>query len=597
MYRRESWLMLVCSILTFSVISQTSKKLILIAEPSDSSAKLLNSKTLQQTFLSKTDVYKFLQPRIDSMQGLGYLECHINRLEESDSSFIVSLTIGNRYAYTAFNDTGVPEHWLEESGFRKFILNKPRMNPAECLEALKKIVIYLDEKNYPYAQVFLDSTIILAGTLTSRLHVDPGPRILIDTIEWDDKLNVSKALMNRLVGVTTGNYFSNAAMNEMQLQLKNQSYLDVYAPPQVVLYKNKAIIKLFLKDKKISTLDALLGLLPGTEEHPGLKLNGTFNGHFVNQFRQGESFRINFQSLQNNSQSLIMDFSIPYVLNLPFSPFVHFELYKRDSLYLDVKTEAGAEWKWGKHGSFKTTIGTLSSSLLKPDLRHVKITRTLPSALDLNYNYLGTSIQFRKLDSELNPHSGFNGKLSVTGSSRTIKTNPAIVSLQDESDTSFSYLSLYNGLLKKGFSFEWGIQISSYKPVNTYSTWFSSIQSGFKSASGGLQLNELYRLGGFQLLRGFDEQSILAKDYLIWINEYRLITGARSYIYVHSDLGTIRAFSTDQYIRNTYWSLGTGIVFDTSLGLFSVSSSAGRKFPDSFDFRSIKLHVGYISYF
>ncbi|MEO5583297.1 MAG: hypothetical protein ABIR66_11435, partial [Saprospiraceae bacterium] len=589
--------MLVCSILTFSVIGQTAKKLILISEQSDSSALLVNTKTIQQKFLSKTDVYKFIQPRIDSMQSLGYLECHINSLEENDSSFILIQTIGRQYAYTAFNDLGVPEYILEESGFKKFIVNKPRMNPIECLEALKKIAVYLDKKNYPYAQVFLDSTIILAGTLTSRLHVDPGPRILIDTIQWDDQLNVSDALMKRLIGVKSGGYFSNAAMYEMEQQLKSQSFLEIYSPPQVVLYKNKAIIKLFVRDKKVSTLDALLGLLPGSQDHPGLRLNGTFNGHFVNQFRQGESFRINFQSLQNNSQSLIMDFSIPYVLNLPFSPFVHFELYKRDSLYLDVKTEAGAEWKWGKYGSFKTTVGTLSSSLLKPDLKQVKITRVLPPALDLNYNYLGISIQFKKLDSELNPHRGFNGKLSMNGSSRTIKTNPAIVSLYDESDTSFSYLSLYNGLLKRGFSFEWGIQASSYKPVNSYSTWFSSIQTAFKNASEGLQLNELYRLGGFQLLRGFDEQSILAKDYLIWINEYRLHTGARSYIYVHSDLGSIRAFITDQYIRNVYWSLGAGIVFDTSLGLFSVSSSAGRKFPTSFDLRSIKLHVGYLSYF
>lgn len=597
MYRRERWLMLVCSMLTFCVIGQTTKKFVLISEQADSSGMLVSSKTLQQKFISKTDVYKFIQAGIDSMQRLGYLECHINGLEENDSTFILTQTIGKRYAYTVFNDTGVPEQILEESGFRKFVSNKPKMNPAECLEALKKIAIYLDKKNYPYAQVFLDSTIILAGALTSKLHIDPGPRIFIDTIQWDDKLNISKALMNRLIGVNTGSYFSNAAMYEMDKQLRSQSFLEIYSPPQVVLYKNKAIIKLFVKDKKVSTLDALLGLLPGSEEHPGLKLNGTFNGHFVNQFRQGESIRINFQSLQNNSQSLIIDFGIPYVLNLPFSPFIHFELYKRDSLYLDVKTEAGAEWKWGEYGSFKATIGTLSSSLLKPDLKQVKSTRVLPTALDLNYNYLGTSIQFKKLDSELNPRRGFTGKLSVNGSSRSIKTNQAILSLRDENDTSFSYLSLYNGLLKKGFSFEWGFQASAYKPVNAYNTWFSSIQSGFKSASGGLQLNELYRLGGFQLLRGFDEQSILAKDYLIWINEYRLLTGARSYIYAHSDLGSIRAFITDQYFRNTYWSLGAGIVFDTSLGLFSVSSSAGRRFPESFDLRSLKLHVGYISYF
>ncbi|MEO5583426.1 MAG: hypothetical protein ABIR66_12095, partial [Saprospiraceae bacterium] len=265
MYRSESWFMLVCSILTFSVIGQTTKKLILISEQSDSTELLVNTKTVQQKFLSKTEVFKFIQPRIDSMQSLGYLECHVNSLEENDSNFILIQTIGKRYAYTGFNALGVPEHILEQSGFRKFILNKPRMNPIECLEALRKITIYLDKKNYPYAKVFLDSTIILAETLTSRLHVEPGPRILIDTIQWDDQLNVTDALMKRLIGVNTGGYFSNAAMYEMEQQLKRQSFLEIYSPPQVVLYKNKAIIKLFVRDKKVSTLDALLGLLPGSQ--------------------------------------------------------------------------------------------------------------------------------------------------------------------------------------------------------------------------------------------------------------------------------------------------------------------------------------------
>ena len=109
-------------------------------------------------------------------------------------------------------------------------------------------------------------------------------------------------------------------------------------------------------------------------------------------------FWINVQSLQNNSQSLKIDLGIPYLLNLPFGTTASFNLYKRDSLFLDVSAEVGASWHIGSGGDFKINVGTYTSSLLKPDLEKIMATRTLPSALDIRNNYLGSIFQWRKLD-------------------------------------------------------------------------------------------------------------------------------------------------------------------------------------------------------
>lgn len=593
---KGKWIFLICC-LSVEMLGQKPKAVHMTSDIHDT---ILLNRTLhffQSEYTNQVLLQNAIHHWVDSMQGLGYLECHAEDIIENDSTYAFSLMAGKRYDYAGFDYSQVPLEYILRSGFERTIMNKKLLSYPECKTAMNRIANYMDEIGYPFAQVYLDSTSVNTGILRTRLNVAQGPRVYIDTIEWDERLKVSSDLMQKIIGIKTGMFFSNHVMMDLESRISNIKFVEQLAVPTVTLYKNKALIRLYLKDKKVSSLDALLGLLPGTENNPGLKINGTFNGQFINSLRQGEALLINFQSLQNNSQSLTMDLSIPYLLQLPFSPFAHFNLYKRDSLFLDVKSEVGAAWTLGKHGSFKALLGSFSSSLLKPDLALIRSTRTLPPALDINSNYLGGSIQYSLLDDDLNPKSGTVMKAFVNGSSRNIRTNPSILTLRDERDTTYSFSGLYTGLVKKGYALEWGIQFSKFSPTGRFTTWYSHVQWGLKNASQGLQLNELYRIGGHQLMRGFDEQSILAKNYLIWVNEYRLITGARSYIHVHTDLGSILAFSNSSYHRNIYWSFGAGMVFNTSLGLLSVSSSAGRKFPDGFDLRGIKLHVGYVSYF
>ncbi len=49
--------------------------------------------------------------------------------------------------------------------------------------------------------------------------------------------------------------------------------------------------------------------------------------------------------------------------------------------------------------------------------------------------------------------------------------------------------------------------------------------------------NELFEIGGYKLLRGFNEESIYANSYEIGTLEYRLLTGINSYLFTFADIG------------------------------------------------------------
>ena len=80
-------------------------------------------------------------------------------------------------------------------------------------------------------------------------------------------------------------------------------------------------------------------------------------------------------------------------------------MYRRDSLFQDIRADVGASWLLSRMGEFKANFGSLSSSLLKPDLNKIKQTKTLPAALDTRQTYATAGITFTNLK---------NGALSRT---------------------------------------------------------------------------------------------------------------------------------------------------------------------------------------
>ena len=71
-------------------------------------------------------------------------------------------------------------------------------------------------------------------------------------------------------------------------------------------------------------------------------------------------------------------------------------------------------------------------------------------------------------------------------------------------------------------------------------------QSGFKF-NEFLTDNDLFRLGGFQLLRGFDQQSVFATNYTIFISELRVLFEQNSFL-VYSGINQF-------FKKSHYWKM------------------------------------------
>jgi hemolysin activation/secretion protein len=104
--------------------------------------------------------------------------------------------------------------------------------------------------------------------------------------------------------------------------------------------------------------------------------------------------------------------------------------------------------------------------------------------------------------------------------------------------------------------------------------------------------NELFRIGGINSIRGFNEQSILVKNYTFFNIEYRLLTSSSSYLYTISDFGFINTSKKQNLL-----SLGLGYLLINNNSKINLSLAAGKRNTDIFDINNLKLAVGWINYF
>ena len=109
--------------------------------------------------------------------------------------------------------------------------------------------------------------------------------------------------------------------------------------------------------------------------------------------------------------------------------------------------------------------------------------------------------------------------------------------------------------------------------------------------------NELFRIGGLKSLRGFDEESIYASSYSMGKIEYRYLIEQNSFLFLFMNAAYVQDQSRGKHIYDTPYGFGTGIDFETKLGIMSVSYALGKQFNNPIYFRNAKIHFGIVNYF
>jgi hypothetical protein len=231
------------------------------------------------------------------------------------------------------------------------------------------------------------------------------------------------------------------------------------------------------------------------------------------------------------------------------------------------------------------------------DTNQIKITKRLPSNIDVNANSIGINYEWVNTNYLYNPREGNELRVGTAVGLKKISKNNEIANLKDPGNPAFNFNSLYDSFKLKTYQFRILLTIAHYFPVAKKSTVKTEINGGLFQ-SQDIFRNELFQIGGNKLLRGFDEESIYASRYAVFTAEYRYLTGINSYLFGFSDIGITKTNFQKTNFTNNYISAGLGLSFETTFGLLNLSYAIGKRNDIKFDLRGAsKIHFGYINYF
>ncbi len=359
-----------------------------------------------------------------------------------------------------------------------------------------------------------------------------------------------------------------------------------------------SILNLYLKNKKSSEINGLIGFLPTTDQQGNNKVQvtGDFNLNLKNNFGFGESLSLLFQQIQVKSPRLQMGYQHPFLLGSSFGVDVAFDGFKKDSSFLNINWQVGVLYSFGGNKSGKVFYQQFITNLDFIDTNSIRFNKRLPDQIDQTTTNIGVDYEWFNTDYRFNPRKGNDIKITGSAGIRRIKPNNNIAGLKDPSDPLFNFKSLYDSLGTRAYTFKVKLKAAKFFQTGKQTTLKIAVSGGLVQ-SPRIFRNELFQIGGFRLLRGFDEESIFASAYAVATAEYRLLLNLNSYLYAFTDGALVQNQSQFTNSSNNFVGGGFGMALQTKAGIFNIAFAAGKRNDLPLNLRQSKIHFGYINFF
>ena len=580
-------------------VAQTSYQL--NARCVDKSPEFLKSEVgLQTEFTSRNNCIEYVNKLPSLLQAKGFVTSSLDSISFDTSFAKVVIYLGQHYRWAHINTTLADPQLLSISGWNEKTITNKSINFDQIKNAQDRMLVYLENNGYPFAKIFLDSINLIEDSVSANLVVDKGPHYKIDSIRVYGNAKISNDFLQRYLEIPNGSIYSREKLLRISKKIQELSFVEEEQPSNMSLLGTGSVLNLYLKQKRSSQINALIGFLPNNDQLSSKKLliTGEANINLRNAFGGGEALGLNWQQLQVKSPRLNIFYHHPYLFQSPLGVDFAFDMLRKDSIYLNLNLNFGGSYVLSESESGKIFFQHFQTILSQGGVNEGKViaTKTLPDIADLNINAIGLEFEKSKTNYRLNPRSGYEFKLGGLAGTKKIKKNNAILELKDPTDPGYDFDKLYDTVKLKSYQIRFTSSVAKYFPAGRQGTFKTAINGG-ALLSDNIFRNELFQVGGYKLLRGFDEESQYLSQYALGTLEYRYLIGLNSYFFGFVDGGWGRNNSRNSKYTHSYIGTGLGLALETKTSLFTIAWAVGKREDSPFNLRQSKIHLGFVNYF
>jgi outer membrane protein assembly factor BamA len=537
---------------------------------------------------------ELLQNDIINLWSKGFLLANIDTISIVDSCFFAKVYIGEAYKFGEIQISDEHLAIVHASGLKNVRWKDKTLSIDMISQYADALLTYLENNGFPFANVHLDSTSISDGKINSSLVLSKNRYVPFDSTDIIGKVDIRDGYIARYLNIKANDPYNRSKAKAIEKRINDLTFIELDSTPIIKFANNVAQVQLYLKPKKASRFDFLIGVLPSTENgQRKFSIIGEFTGEMYNKLGHGEYI---FANVQSRPETRVLDirFNYPYLFDLPLGIDLKGGIFFNEK-FRETKWDVGTLYQFDGASNIKISWSNKTSRLIDIDTTSIVAGRKLPNQLDISYNGGGLEYFYRDLDYRFNPSKGWEIRLNGTVGLKKIIRNIRIEALS-EPDLDFNLA--YDTLKLNTLQTEAKLSAAFYIPAFNIGTFKLGLEGGLQYNEEQIFENELYRIGGNSLLRGFDELSVLTSAYLVTTAEFRLLLDRNSYLsFPFIDYGLTRITVDEEEQWDTAISIGMGINFSTPAGIFNVSFAAGKRLDNPIDFGNTKIHFGYVSLF
>jgi len=520
----------------------------------------LNSIKYEKKHVSENSLFKSLDSIKSKLELKGFLNFSFNTIKQ-DSIYHTIFNLGklNNTVRIFYSDKDISKEELFRISSNVSVdhFDVPTENVSHVLN---EILGFFETRGNSFTRVSLKDIVVNSNLIEAHLAIEKSNSRKIDNIIMNGYEDFPKPYLSNYLRLEKNTIFNRSKLDKASLLINTLPFVTEIKPAEVLFTKDSTVVYLYLKKKVSSKFDGLVGFT--SKDNGGISFNGYLDLLLNNIFNTGESFSLYWKNNGEERQVFNIGVTIPYIFNTRFSPQASLNIYKQDSTFINTKTKFLLPYSINERNTLGGSLYLETSSNL--------LTNNLSNDInDFNTVFYGVNYSYQvPNNSFLFPikFSLFSEVLSGNRKSNNDRLNQSKINLKAD------YL--------------WRLNFKNHIYIqNETSTLFSE----------NILTNELFRIGGVNSIRGFDEESILASTYSFFTFEYRFSAGNSSYLYSITDLGYVDNEITNQ--SSQIFSLGLGYLFNTKLGMLNLSYAIGKFSNQPIDIDNSRFHLKIISFF
>ena len=530
----------------------------------DYTLKLASKNTIENKFLSKIDFKKEHKDSISIFDELN----RIHKLVQVNGYFLSvvdSLVLKQKNYFAFFNmNQKVDSVILKQQNFPEEILRTFNFKQQKLTMPINRLAVFLNKisetfesKGNSFSKIRLKNITIIKKVLYADIDFDASKERKINKLIFKGYENFPSSFIKNYFNIKEEMVFNKKKLNEISRLSKSLNFVSEIKAPETLFTKDSTFVYVYLKKNKGNSFDGLVNL--ASQENGKIKFNGYIDLKLRNILNKGERFNLLWNSFGNERQEFAIDTQIPYIFNSKLSPELNFSIYKQDTTFLNTKFNANLQYQTKSNASLFVSFTQENSERLT-NVASQNIETFTSTFLGFGYQYtMPKNDLFRNNIFFLNINPSIGNRKSENNSFRQIKLEATISYLLDISKRSSIYLKNKTGILN----------------------------------SENYIQNELFRIGGNNSIRGFNEQSIFVKDYVIQNIEYRYLLSNDAFIYSITDLALITTPNTTEKLMG----LGIGYLFTTNNSQINISTTLGTDSKNPINFKNTQLFINWVNFF